>query len=157
MKAFCRRPFSDILVGNSDPTRRSNVSIRTLQPFTCDMQTISAMRCGIIHTGLLGDVSIAPALGDMYSGVIEVGTRPVRSCGIMETTVTGDVPVTPARDFGEIPISPARSCGDIYATGAVGRPGDTQTIPRIGDIHAGVWAGHMAAGPSAAFGHMKTT
>lgn len=133
------------------------MSIPTLRPFTCDMQTVSAMRCGIIHTGLLGDVSIAPALGDMYSGVVKVGTKLLRSCGIMEMTVTGNIPVTPARDFGEIPIGPARSCGDIYASGAVGQTGDTQTVPVLGDIHAGVWAGHMVAGPSAAFGYMETT
>lgn len=133
------------------------MSIRTLQPFTCNMQTIPAIRCGIIHTGLLGDVSITPALGDMYSGVVEIDTRPVRSYGITETTVTGDIPITPAWDFGEIPIGPTRSYGDIYATGAVGQTGNIQTVPVLGDIHAGVWAGHMAAGPPVAFGYMETT
>jgi hypothetical protein len=104
-----------------------------------------------------GEMEITFFIGDMYSGLVRSDTRPVRSCGIMETAITGDVPVTLARDFGEIPISPVRFCGDIYATGAVGQTGDTQTVSVIGDIHAGVWAGDMAAGLSATFGYMETT
>jgi hypothetical protein len=121
------------------------------------MEMIPARRCGLIHTDLLADVSISPALGDMYSGVVQAHTRPVRSFGIMETTVNSEVPVRPVGDFGDIPIGPARSSGDIYATGAVGQTGGTQIVVVIGDMYAGVWAGQMPAGPSVASGHMETT
>lgn len=131
--------------------------VPALQRFAGNMDTIPARWCGLIHTDLLGNVSIAPALGDMYSGVVRVRTGPARSFGIMETTVNNDATVTPVGDFGEIPIGPARSCGDIYAIGAVGQTGGTQTVPVIGDMYAGVWTGQMPAGPSVAFGHMETT
>lgn len=113
---------------------------------------------GDMDTTVFGEMETTLLTGSMYAGYVTAGARPVISYGIMETTSAGGVPVTPdSRRIGDIPIGPARFFGDIYAMGVVVRAGDSQTVPVIGDIYCGVWAGEMLTGVKQQPGDTETT